>query len=148
MFDKNLLLRIIFDPAEVRDVYTKAKEHMKPVRFPKNACATTCSLFLRRSGLNIPIEQVAETLAGMLKGLGWSVIDRGQPALPGYVFVTVDDNHNGLADHIGIVAAPLDAQQFYAVDNQLKPPEYKSRVRNIYRGRKTAVAYWLRAPLD
>lgn len=143
-FNPFIAMACFADPVESGFLYDTARR-VHP-DFPRDACAVTLSLALKRAGLEqLALDASAEGLARKLKALGWQVADQAEEPHPGDVFVTEDLNGNGLADHIGLVICPSAPGWFVAGDNQMGNYGGHPYRRNIGPGKKTPVAYWLRS---
>lgn len=141
------LLIVARDPSVIKDVYAEVKKKYVKT-FPKNGCAATLSLLLKRAGFAVTVEPDAGDLVVQLRNHGWEMVLKENGFKEGDIFVTVDTGGNPGADHVGIVhgAVKGDKDSYLAIDNKLEAPAYAPYARNIDAGGYTRVHYWLRWP--
>lgn len=126
---------------EVKSISLARKEARKHLAgFPKNGCATFLSVLLIQSGIDVPVIVGAEELAHNLEHVrGWMRVKKGNQKA-GDVGVTRDENDNGRADHIYVVARRLDHDAMQVADNQATFPH----LRYVSGMGKTPTDYFLR----
>lgn len=112
--------------------------------FPTNGCAAFLSSLMEQSGIDVGAEVNAQALADELISRGWEVVATNAPGAPdaGDVGVTLDQNENGMADHIYLCIQAITNDEMTIVDNQSEDPS----IRYLSGQGKTPTDYLLRAP--
>lgn len=120
--------------------------------WPKNCCARFLSQVLHWAKVaDMSLFPRAQELADFLEGHGWVRIHVAESPLPGDVFVCKDENDVKGTDHIGLVVRAMPVtddgdRTFLAADNHIEASNLKPYQRNIGKGERTPVEYWLRPP--
>lgn len=117
-----LLLWIDHDPAWRLDVADEARrmQHLKDPDgdpYPRNGCASTLAVLLKRCGIDVGDEVYARRLAGLLLQRGWERVPVGQQRAGDVGTSCLDERHPGV-DHVYFVLDVDHHGRMTVFDNQ------------------------------
>lgn len=146
MLNTEKWLEILGDQNKRKEAYKAGRAYVKSVTgFTKNACAATCSYYIRYHGNSyFTICINTKKLLEKLTAAGFEVVGKQEDwrkIQPGDVLFAQDKNYNNMPDHVCIAVSYPDSKSMVkVVDNYT----YKVLRRNMLKGRRTPLDYFMR----